>query len=175
MLILIAALVLTADPRFVGGAQPTPLGVPGPVDQNPSIQACTTQTLRLSSKCVFDAHPHQPVSENERQKQAKDNLELALTLGKGICRERAAPTDLDPKEKSRRASACVDNATRAAGACSLNGAETLLDAEGRFSTRARACYESLATALQSADVPLEQKTTAPPTNSNRQAAQPTKI
>lgn len=168
-------MLLSAEPpRFLGGASPTPLSVPGPVDQTPTLQSCSTETLRRSSRCVFDARPIQADGETARKRQAKDNLDLAVTLGHGLCRERLMPADTDLKEKNRRMSSCVEGAVRASIGCSLDGVEALLDAEGRFSTRARACYESLAAALQSADAPVAPRS-APESNTKSSDSQPTKI
>ncbi len=171
-------MLLTAEPpRYLGGAAPTPLTVPGPVDGTPTSQACTTETLRRSIRCVFDARPIQHETDAARKKQGKDNLEVAVALGKGLCRERLVAADLDGKEKSRRLSSCEDATIRAAAGCTLDGTDALLDAEGRFSGRARSCYEALATSIQLSDAPPAPKpessgSTAPPPSS---ASQPTKI
>lgn len=171
MLTLTIVMLLSAEPaptdRFLGGAKPTPLSTPGPVDTTPSSQACSTLTLRDSSKCLFDGRPAVMETDAARKKQAKDNVELAKSLGKGMCTERLTPTLEDDKERARRTKVCVDGTTRAAATCSLQGEEVLLDAEGRFSNRAGACYEALATALQLADVPLPEKEApqAPPAKS----------
>src|SRR4051812_17115472 len=71
MLLLVLPLLLTAEPRYLGGAAPTPLRQPGPVDQRPTLDACSTQTLRKSSQCVFDSHPHKSDSEAAKKKQSK--------------------------------------------------------------------------------------------------------
>ena len=135
---------------------------PGPVDSSPSLQACSTLTLRRASKCLFDGRPAVVESEAARKKQAKDNVELARSVGSGLCTERLAPTTTEEKEKNRRMTACLEGTKRASIACSLEGVEVLLDAEGRFSTQSRACYEALAEALQSADVPLPPKESPAP-------------
>jgi len=151
------ALLNAAPDRYLGGEKPTPLAVPGPVDSSPSLQACSTVTLKRSSKCFFDGRPALAENDSARKKQAKDNVELARTVGSGLCTERLGPTTTEPKEKSRRMTACLEGTQRASIACSLEGAEVLLDAEGRFSTQSRACYEALAEALQSADVHVTPK------------------
>jgi hypothetical protein len=156
------ALLHAAPDRYLGGEKPTPLAVPGPVDSSPSLQACSTQTLRRSSKCLFDGRPAVVESDAARKKQAKDNVDLARSVGGGLCTERLAPSVEEAKEKNRRMTACLEGTQRASVACSLEGAEVLLDAEGRFSTQARACYEALAGALQSADVPLPPKESPAP-------------
>ena len=144
MYALTAWLVLAADPRYLGGAPSTPLNVPSPVDQSPSVHACTVQSLSHSSDCVFDAHALAPEGQDARRKQAKDNLGLARSLSAAICKERIAPAELELKEKARRATACLENTRRASAMCSLDGLEALLDAEGRFSPRGRECYQCLA-------------------------------
>ena len=148
------ALLNAAPDRYLGGEKPTPLAVPGPVDSSPSLQACSTVTLKRSSKCFFDGRPAVVQSDSARKQQAKDNVELARTVGSGLCTERLSVITSDPKEKNRRMTACLEGTQRASVACSLEGAEVLLDAEGRFSTQSRACYEALAHALQSADIPV---------------------
>lgn len=175
---LTVCLLLAADPRFLGGAPPTPLNVPAQVDPTPSVQACTVETLRHSSACVFDARPFAPEGQDARKKQSKDNLALAESLGRAVCQERIVPADVDLKEKTRRATACLDNTRRAAATCGLDGLEALLDAEGRFGPRGRDCYQSLAAALQLADVPPEVKSDAkatPGTPSTQKTNQPLKI
>lgn len=151
------ALLNAAPDRYLGGEKPTPLAGPGPVDSSPSQQACSTVTLKRSSKCFFDGRPAVVANDSARKKQAKDNVELARTVGSGLCTERLGPTTTEPREKSRRMMACLEGTRRASIACSLEGAEVLLDAEGRFSTQSRACYEALAEALQSADIPVTPK------------------
>ncbi len=154
MLTLTVVLLLSAEPdRFLGGAAPHPMTAPGPVDTSPSGQACTTLTLRHSSKCFLDGRATVVTTDAARKTQAKNNLEAAKNLARGLCNERLEPGQLEPKEKKRRMDLCVAGATSAATSCSLDGAEVLLDAEGRFSKQAGACYDALATALQSADVP----------------------
>lgn len=163
MLTLTLVVLLSAEPdRFLGGAPPTPLAVPGPVDTSPTSQACSTQTLRRSSKCFFDGRPAVVETDAAKKKQAKDNVELARSVGKGLCNERLAPTTTEPKEKSRQMTACLEGTQRASLACSLEGSEVLLDSEGRFSNQARACYEALAAALQSAEAPPAPKESEPP-------------
>lgn len=158
MLTLTIVMLLSAEPdRFLGGAKPTPLDTPAPVDTTPSNQACSTLTLRHSSKCLFDGRPAVVETDAARKKQAKDNVELAKSLGKGMCSERLGPTLEDEKERARRMKVCVEGTARASNVCSLEGAEVLLDSEGRFSNRAGTCYEALATALQTADVPIPPK------------------
>lgn len=176
MLFLALSMLLSGEPpRFLGGAPPTPLAVPGPVDQTPTLQACSTETLRRSTHCVFDARPMVADSDAARKKQAKENLDLAMTLGKGLCRERLKATSTDAKEQARRVSLCLDGTLRVSNGCSLDGVEALLDAEGRFSTRARACYEALAEALQSADVPLAPRAEPVEPNVQKPGPLPTKI
>ena len=155
MLTMVLVGMLGAEPdRFLGGAQPTPLAVPGPVDTEPTLQACSTQTLRRSSGCLFDGRPAAVESDGARKKQAQDNIELASKLGSGLCNERIEPSTAGSKEKGRRLAACTEGTARASSACSLQGSEVLLDSEGRFSNQSRACYEALAEALQLADLPV---------------------
>lgn len=158
MLTLTLVVLLNAEPeRFLGGAPPTPLAVPGPVDTEPTSQACSTVTLRRSSKCFFDGRPTVVETDAAKKQQAKDNVELARSVGKGLCNERQAPATTEPKEKARQLAACLEGTQRASVACSLEGSEVLLDGEGRFSNQARTCYDALATALQSAEVPIAPK------------------
>ena len=155
MLTLAVVLLLSAEPdRFLGGAAPTAMTAPGPVDTSPSGQACTTLTLRNSSKCFFDGRATVITTDAAKKTQAKNNIETAKTLARGLCNERLEPGPPEPKEKKRRMDMCVAGSTSAAASCSLDGVEVLLDAEGRFSKQAGACYDALATALQSAEVPL---------------------
>lgn len=163
MLTLVLVLSLSAEPdRFLGGAAPTPLSQPGPVDTTPTGQACSTVTLRRSSACFFDGRPTVMETDAAKKKQARDNVELARSLGKGLCAERLAPEVLEPKEKQRRVALCTEGTANASIACSLEGAEVLLDSEGRFSNQGRVCYEALAAALQTADVPVVPKEPATP-------------
>jgi hypothetical protein len=169
MVLMVLSLVLSADPRYLGGADATPLTKPGPVNTNPTLEACTVETLRISGRCIFDSHPAQVEKDAERKKQSKVNVELAAGLVRDLCARRV-PEDLEPKERSKRIDACVQVATPSAATCSLNGVEALLDDEGRFSTHARACYENLASAMQSVDVPgpESQRNEAPKPEPRRQ-------
>ncbi|MFZ5441210.1 MAG: hypothetical protein ACOZQL_14470 [Myxococcota bacterium] len=153
MLPCLLLMLLSGEPeRFLGGASPTPASKPGPVDQAPSLLACSTTTLRDSSRCVFDARPEARATDAAKKKQAVENVELARRVSAGLCAERA-PSTLSQPEKQRRIAGCVKSTALAAEGCSLDGAEVLLDAEGRFSPLARRCYTELATALQLAELP----------------------
>lgn len=155
MWVVIVVSLLAAEPdRYLGGAAPTPLAGPAPVDARPTGQACSTVTLRRSSPCYFDGRPAVVESDAGKKKQAQANVELAGTVGRGLCAERLATEVLEPKERQRRMSLCTEGTTRASIACGLEGAEVLLDSEGRFGERGRGCYQALAEALQSADVPM---------------------
>ncbi len=153
MLTLTVVLLLSAEPdRFLGGAAPNAMTSPGTVDTTPSGQACTSVTLRDSSRCFFDGRATVITTDAAKKTQAKNNIAAAKNLARGLCNERLEPSQA-PNEKKRRLELCLAGATSAAASCSLDGAEVLLDAEGRFSKQAGACYDALATALQSADVP----------------------
>jgi hypothetical protein len=151
---LLLALLLTADPpRFLGGVEPHPLDTLGPVDERPSVAACSVDTLRESVSCVLDGRALLPKSEGDRQRMAKDNVAVALGLGEALCRERAAALDADGKEQAGRFQGCVTRVRQALKTCSLDGAEALLDADSRFSSLAQACYVGLAAAAQRTSVP----------------------
>ena len=154
MLAAVVVVLLTADPpRYQGGADPTPLSQPTEPDRSPSAQACTADTLRLSTECFFDANPTQNDSDAARKKQAQVNLDLAARLVSNACQRRAMPAGLDAKEKSARVNACTNRAAKMLENCSLDGVDALLDADGRFAKSAKRCYGDLASALQSGDVP----------------------
>jgi hypothetical protein len=139
MMLMMVTLVLSADPGS------------GPVNATPALLACSVETLRMSGRCIFDSHPARVEEDVERKKQSRANVELAMGLVRDLCARRA-PDDLKPKPRIKRINGCVQLTMAAAATCSLDGVEALLDAEGRFSPYARACYQNLASAMQSADV-----------------------
>jgi hypothetical protein len=126
---------------------------PGPVDDRPSVSACSVETLRTSVGCLLDGRPAVASGEADRQRQARDNVALGLSLGESLCRERASGLDAEPKEQAARFQTCLGRVKLATRACALGGAEALLDAEGHFSTRAQSCYVGLAEAAQRVTVP----------------------
>lgn len=162
MMSIILLLLAEAPPRYLGGAAPTALSSPAPVDSTPSVRACSLETLRVSRACVFDAMPTTVEAAAAREKQAKTNLELASNLLVGLCRDRATVEPIEASTKVARVKACHAAVAAAVSPCGLGGEEALLDEEGRFSTRARACYESLAATLQTVEVPPQPATPPPP-------------
>ena len=176
MLATFVVVLLTADPpRYLGGAEPTPLRQPAEPDRTPSIQACTFDTLRTSTGCFFDSQPAQNETDAAKKKQAKTNLDLATALGTSACERRAMPSGIDARERRDRISSCTARVAKAVEAsCSLDGVEALLDAEGRFAKSARQCYGDLAAALQSGDVPNPVRSEQP-ASSGSSHAKPIKI
>jgi hypothetical protein len=176
MLTALVVVLFSADPpRYIGGAEPTPLRQPAEPDRSPSIQACTFDTLRTSTGCFFDSQPIQNDTDAAKKKQAKTNLDLATALGASACERRALPSGIDAKERRERISSCAARVAKAAEvSCSLDGVEALLDAEGRFAKSARQCYGDLAAALQSGDVPNPVRSEQPDTAGSSHA-KPIKI
>jgi hypothetical protein len=149
MVFLVFSL-LAAEPTFMGGIEPQPLSItPMKVDETPTESACSTETLRRSKACHFDGRPAPAASASDRDRQAKDNIDLAERIGRGICLQRNAKST----ELTVRVNACSHRVHEAAKECDLEGVETLIDTQGRFSTHAHGCYVSLAEALQLGDVP----------------------
>lgn len=154
MLTLLLVLVAGGGPQYPGGAKPTPLSQVAPVDESVVLNACSTETLRLSRRCLFDARPAKSTTEAQLKQQARDNVALAQRVGGLLCKQRLEVLAVNAKERATRTAACAKRIDAALADCSLAGEEALLDADGRFSTRARACYGSLADALQLSDVPV---------------------
>ena len=145
--------LLAAEPTFIGGVAPQPLSItPMPVDEAPTGSACSTETLRRSTACHFDARPAVAVSDSDKDRQAKDNLALAEKIGRGICQQRSA----SKADASQRLTQCAARIRSAVAECDLEGTEALIDTQGRFSTHARGCYASLAEALQVGEVPAQE-------------------
>lgn len=150
-MVSLVLFILAAEPKFMGGVEPQPLSTtPMKVDETPTGSACSTETLRRSKACHFDARPAAAASEADRDRQAKDNVDLAERIGRGICLQRnvAKTSDL-----TARVNACGTRVHAAAQECDLEGVEALIDTQGRFSTHAHGCYVSLAEALQLGDLP----------------------
>lgn len=163
MTALLLALALAADPpRYLGGVPPHPLDTVGPVDERPSGSACSVDTLRASTRCLFDGRAVAAQGESDRQRQAQDNVALAVALGEALCRERSQALDAEPREQSARYQRCLKQVRAVTKVCSLDGAEALLDAERLFSVRAQRCYVGLAEATQrvsSPEAPASSSTT----------------
>lgn len=154
MLTLLLVLIAGAPPQYPGGAKPTPLSQVAPADESVVLNACSTETLRLSRRCLFDSRPAKSGSEAQVKQQARDNLALAQRVGGLLCKQRLEALAVDAKTRAVRNAECARRIDAALSECSLAGEEALLDADGRFSTKARACYGSLADALQLSDVPV---------------------
>ncbi len=169
MLTVVVALALAAEPRFLGGVAPAPLTTkPMAVDEAPTERACSTETLRVSTGCHFDARPAAAVSNDDRARQSKDNIVLADRIGQGLCRQRNALKAADPRDVEKRVLQCTARVRTASLQCDLEGAEALIDTTGRFSTLARGCYAALAEALQLSDVPSVPTEAPPPAHGQRQ-------
>jgi hypothetical protein len=147
MSLLLVLLLAQAEPRYLGGAQPHPLNEVGPVDERPSVAACSLETLRSGRSCLLDGRP---APATDHASQLRSNVKIAREVGESLCRSRQAGAPDDPEAALR---ACLARVERAASGCSLDGAEPLLDADGHFSQRAQPCYANLATAIQLTVVP----------------------
>lgn len=154
----VLALALAADPpaeptRYLGGAKPTPLNAPGPVDERPSVVSCSVETLRTSVGCFFDGKPVVAAdTDAARTRQATDNRAAAQLLGEKLCGHRIQTIDATDKERLVRLQACVARVKAALPACTLEGKEALLDTESRFSPLGQACYVALADSAQRVSV-----------------------
>jgi hypothetical protein len=150
-----AALVLLAllgadpekTPRFEGGVPSTALNATPTSNPQPSAVACSAETLRASTQCLFDGRAL-VTADADRARQAKLNRATAQDLGEALCRDRLAAVELEPKVQTSRLAECVARVKRALPACSLEGKEALFDAESHFSSEAQACYVALAEAGQ---------------------------
>ena len=154
---LMVALAFSADPtqpgRYQGGARPTPLNAPGPVDERPSVIACSVDTLRTSVQCLFDARPLAAAdSPAARTRQASDNKAAAQLLGDKLCRARVETLDLTDQERLARLQGCLSRVKAALPVCTLEGKEALLDADSQFGAQGQACYVALAEAAQRVSV-----------------------
>jgi len=154
MLTLVLVLVAGGAPQYPGGAKPTPLSQVAPADESVVLNACSTETLRLSKRCLFDSRPTKSTTEAQMKQQARDNVALAQRVGQLLCKQRLEALPFDAKERATRGAACAKRVDLVLADCALAGEEALLDADGRFSTRARTCYGSLSDALQLSEVPV---------------------
>jgi hypothetical protein len=150
MFTLLLMVLAQPDPRYLGGAAPHPLNRVGPVDESPSVQACTVTTLRQRTPCSFEGTPP---DAPDAARQAEANVKLVLALGDALCRERAAAAGTAARDRDARARICMDRVRALAPACAVDGEASLLDASGAFSPRAKDCYLELAGATQLAAVP----------------------
>jgi hypothetical protein len=153
----VLTMALAADPtepaRYLGGAKPTPLNAPGPVDERPSVVSCSVETLRTSVGCFFDGKPlAAPENDAARTRQATDNRAAAQLLGEKLCGHRVQAVDTTDKDRLVRLQACIARVKAALPACSLEGKEALLDTESRFSPLGQACYVALAESAQRVSV-----------------------
>lgn len=152
-LLFLVVVLNQAPPRYLGGVEPQPLDKPGVADDSPSVHSCSLETLRSSVQCLFDGRPAAAVSEADRTRQARDNVSLALSLGEGLCRERASKLSGGEAEQAEHLRSCVVRTREASKSCALEGLEALLDASGSFSPKGKRCYHELAASIQLVGVP----------------------
>jgi hypothetical protein len=161
MWVLVVLVLSQVEPMYKGGAAPHALKDVGPVDESTGTSPCTVETLRQRVGCTFDGKPG-PAKDSEQQ--SRDNVRLAGAMGSALCRDRAEAAVDEPKEREARTRACVARIQVALRSCTLDGAESILDATGLFSPRAQSCYVELASATQlaSAPDPLRELPALPP-------------
>lgn len=148
--LVLLALLTQADNRFVGGAAPHPLATTGPVDGRPSVIACSVETLRQRTQCLFDG---KPAAASDRARQAEENRRIAASVGEAMCKQAIDREALEQREAASAFKACLARTRLAVRHCDLDGAEALLDAEGLFSPRAGVCYGELSAAFQLVSTP----------------------
>ncbi len=111
---VLPALTFSADPsepgRYQGVAPATPLDVPGPVDERPSLIACSVATLCTSVRCLFDAQP-----------LAAADPPASQLLGDKLCRARVEALDVTDQERLARLQACLSRGKAALPGCTLEG------------------------------------------------------
>lgn len=149
---LLLLLVTAGDdpPRYQGGHKAIPLEGAPDAEDRVSVLACTPETLKTSHNCVFDGRPG---AASDTKAQATANTTFALQLGVSLCKARTEPMSGEAREKAEKIKQCTARVQQATPGCSLDGKVGLVDGEGRFGPSAKACYISLAEALQSMDTP----------------------
>lgn len=118
------------------------LAVAGAAHGEPTAWACSTDTLRTSASCLFEAVPPRAA---DGQRQARENVKQARALVQRLCLaelSRAAQPVL-----ASLIQGCKDAAAEVAPACALSDGVPLQDAAGRFPPEARDCYEALGDVL----------------------------
>ncbi len=145
------ALALAAEPFYAGGAPPQAINKSQHLRTSPSEFACSIDTMLKGQACVFDAEAPSKAAPVNVQAQSKENQKAAAQVVRQACQQHAQKTaKLSSGDKARpqAQAACEKAMAKHAIDCSLEGAEALLDAQGRFSSKAQACYFDMATAFQ---------------------------
>ncbi len=143
--VVLLSLLLGTAPDDGAQAPLQSLDSPPVADESPTAWSCTVDTLRAGKECVFEAEltPSRPNPE-----QASQNIRLVRELGRTLCSEAARPRSADARPDSALSSSCERKYTSATERCGLEGAVSIIDAQGRFAPAARACYRALAMVLQ---------------------------
>jgi len=140
--------MLTAATLFLAaqvlGQAPPPLNAPPKPDRTPTAWACTVETLLSGKDCLFEAVV-EPVSDHAAQRE--QNVRFARQLAQAACAKAARPPPGSGPDRTLLG-LCEKEFTAAADTCTLDGKAVLVDAEGRFSPGAQACYRALSDVLQ---------------------------
>jgi len=147
--LLLATQVLAQAPPAQGAAEappppPPPLNAPPRPDRTPTAWACTVDTLLSGKDCLFEALV-EPVSDHAAQRE--QNVRFARQLAQAACAKAARPAPGNNPDRTLLG-LCEKEFTAAADSCALGGKVVLVDAEGRFSPGAQACYRALSDVLQ---------------------------
>jgi|CXWL01.1.fsa_nt_gi hypothetical protein len=139
-----------ADPYYAGGAAPQAISKTQHLRTSPSEFACSIDTMIKGQACVFDAEGPTRAVPVDAAAQGRENQKAAGQVVRQACQQHAQKTPLSQGANARPQVqlACEKSMARYAVDCSLDGVEALLDAKGRFSTKAQQCYFDMATALQ---------------------------
>jgi hypothetical protein len=146
-LLVLAALAAAAARAEDVKASPDPRLFAEPsVDGSPTPYACTVESLRTGTRCVFESQAG-PAADVTRQ--AVENAQAAARLADGLCAT-AARHPHEPLADPDVLGSCKRAFAEKAMACGAEGARPLLDAEGRFAKEFRLCYAAMADALAAA-------------------------
>jgi hypothetical protein len=129
---------------------PQALDAPPVADETPTAWSCTVDTLRAGRECVFEA---ELTAAEPTREQGSSNVRLVQEMARTLCAEASrSPSDASSPSDRAIASTCERRTLSVAEErCALE--ETVLvDAKGRFSPSARACYRALAGVLQEAQM-----------------------
>ncbi|CAM3382694.1 hypothetical protein G4177_30090 [Corallococcus sp. ZKHCc1 1396] len=144
---LLSLLLLGAAPPGAAPSSlpPEALGAPPLVDASPTAWACTIDTLRAGKECVFEAEL--PPSGAPDASVESANIKLLQDASRALCSE-AISHARDGVADPKLVSVCERKYTTVVGRCGLEGQSPVVDAKGRFSPSARACYRALSSVLQ---------------------------
>src|SRR5438067_5886233 len=110
-----------------------------PADDSPTHYACTLERLLRGERCTYEFDPT-PGARSESV--ARDNSQAAAVAAR-VCSAAATPQDEHRPDGTLR-KMCEDEVARGSlDGCTLDGRMPLKDADGRVSSAAQECAESL--------------------------------